>query len=71
MTASFDLDFVAFHCKHSECGEVFEKSLGDLAGTDEAICPRCGTAAHIGAENHLLVAAKAAQGLTPLDKTTG
>lgn len=57
MAASFDLDFVTFHCKHSKCGEIFEKSLGDFAGADEVICPRCGTAVRIGEENRLLAAA--------------
>ena len=57
MAVSFDLDFVTFHCKHSQCGEVFEKSLRDLAGADEVICPRCGTAARIGEEDHLPAAA--------------
>ena len=57
MTVRFDLDFVTFRCKHPECGEIFEKSSRDLAGADEAICPRCGTAARLSDESELLVAA--------------
>ena len=70
MGLSFDLNFVTFRCKHPKCGEIFEKSLSDLAGADEVICPRCGTAARIGEENHLLAAAKAPEALAQPDKAT-
>ena len=70
MTVSFDLDSVAFRCKHPKCGEIFEKSLSDLAGPDKVICPRCGTAARLSEENHLLAAARAPEGVPQLDKTT-
>ena len=59
MAVSFDVDFITFRCKHPKCGEVFEKSLGEIAGAEEVICPRCGTAAQISEENHILAAAKA------------
>ena len=71
MAAGFDLDFITFRCKHPKCGEIFEKSLGDLAGAEEVICPRCGTAAQIGEENHLLAAAKVAEKAAYADKTAG
>ena len=58
MTVSFDLDFITFRCKHPKCGEVFEKSFGEIANAEEVICPRCGTAAQISEENHILAAAK-------------
>ena len=59
MAAHFDLDFVTFRCKHPKCREVFEKSLTDLVGVDDVICPRCGSAAHVSAEYHLAAAARA------------
>jgi hypothetical protein len=71
MSVSFDLDFVAFRCKHPKCGEVFEKSLDDLAGMEDVICPRCGTAARIGEENLLLAAARAPDQAAYMEKTTG
>lgn len=70
MTARFDLDFVIFRCKHPKCGEIFEKSLRDLAGVDEVFCPRCGTATRIGEENHLLAAARAPEEGAYMTKTT-
>lgn len=70
MAESFDLDFVTFRCKHSECGEIFEKSLSDFAGAVDVFCPRCGTAARIGDENHLLAAARASEEGAYMDKTT-
>ena len=70
MAANFDLDVVIFRCMHAQCGEVFEKSLDDLAGIEEVSCPRCGTAAIIGGETQLLAAARAAAGLSTA-KATG
>ena len=65
MTARFDLDFVTFRCKHAKCGEVFEKSLGDLARLDDAICPRCGTPTQIGEDNHLLASTSTPSEIAP------
>ena len=70
MAVSFDLDFITFRCKHPKCGEIFEKSLSDLAGADEVICPRCGTAARSQKENHFLAPAKASERLGHGDKGT-
>ena len=53
MATRLELDAVTFRCTHSHCGEIFEKSLTELAGAVEAYCPRCGTAADDGDNNHL------------------
>ena len=71
MAVSFDLDFITFRCKHPKCGEIFEKSPGDIAGADEVICPRCGTAAQISEENHFLAVARALEERTLADKPAG
>lgn len=64
MVADFDMEVVILHCVHSQCGEVFEKSLDDLAGADEVYCPRCGTPAAIGEETQRLAATRMAAGLS-------
>ena len=70
MAVGFDLDFVTFRCKHPKCGEIFEKSLKDFAGVEEVFCPRCGTAARISEENHILAAARATEKAAQLGKAT-
>lgn len=70
MAADFNMDIVIFRCAHAHCGEVFEKSLDDLAGLDEIFCPRCGTPAPVGGEMQLLAAARAVVGLS-MAKATG
>ena len=69
MAVSYDLDFVTFRCTHPKCGEIFEKSVSEFAGAEEVYCPRCGTAARIGEENHILAAARAPEKEARLDKT--
>jgi len=71
MAVSFDLDFTIFRCRHPGCGEIFEKSSGDVAGVEEVICPRCGTGAHIGEEIHSLAAAGIPEKGTYANKTAG
>jgi len=53
MATRLELDAVTFRCTHSQCGENFEKSLGELAGAVEAYCPRCGTAADVDDDSQL------------------
>ena len=69
MAARFELDFVTFYCKHSKCGEIFEKSLSGLAVVPDVFCPRCGTAARTGDENQILAAARTSEEGAYMDKT--
>lgn len=70
MIVGFDLDFVTFRCRHPKCGEVFEKSPGDLVAADQVFCPRCGAAAPVGEENHALAAASVLADKDRIAKTT-
>lgn len=70
MVAIVEIDDVVFHCGHASCGEIFEKSLGALAGREQAFCPRCGTPAPVGGETRLLAATRAAAALS-MAKVTG